>query len=284
MAALRKMNENLANIVGEVREGADSIAMAATSLASGNLDLSNRTEAQAASLEETSSTLMHFTSSAKDNALNAFNANELARKASEVAVKGGSVVGQAIATMNLVDESSRKIVDITSVIDSIAFQTNILALNAAVEAARAGEQGRGFAVVAAEVRILAQRSASAAKEIKTLISDSVARVAKGSQYVNETGATMQEIVSSIQAVSNIISNIATASGEQSAGIEKVNESVMQMSDLTQQNAALAEESAAATETLQDLSARLSTTVRVFKLTENELMETSDNDEPYLLSH
>ncbi|PQA76820.1 methyl-accepting chemotaxis protein [Rhodoferax sp. TS-BS-61-7] len=265
MGALRQMNESLSHIVGEVREGSDAIATHASSLASGNLDLSNRTESQASALEETSSMLMRFTSTAKDNALNALTANQLAQKATEVAVKGGSVVEQAIATMNLVDQSSSKIVDITSVIDSIAFQTNILALNAAVEAARAGEQGRGFAVVATEVRVLAQRSAAAAKEIKALIGDSVARVAMGSQYVNATGATMQEIVSSIRAVSDIISSIAQASGEQSDGIAKVNESVTQMSDLTQQNAALTEESAATTETLQHLSARLSTTVRVFQV-------------------
>lgn len=265
LQALKNMNDNLAATVGQVRIGTETITVAAKEIASGNADLSSRTESQASSLEETASSMEELTSTVKQNADNARQANQLVVSATGVAVKGGAVVGQVVVTMGSIKESSRKIVDIISVIDGIAFQTNILALNAAVEAARAGEQGRGFAVVAAEVRNLAQRSASAAKEIKTLIGDSVDKVDQGSKLVDEAGKTMDEIVTSVQHVADIMSEIAAASQEQSAGIEQVNFAVVQMDEMTQQNAALVEQAAAAAESMEEQAMALSQAVSVFKL-------------------
>ena len=263
--ALKDMNESLVRIVGEVRISTDTIATASGQIASGNMDLSARTESQASSLEKTASSMEELTSTVKQNADNARQANQLAVSASEVAVKGGSVVTQVVDTMGSINASSKKIVDIIGVIDGIAFQTNILALNAAVEAARAGEQGRGFAVVASEVRSLAQRSASAAKEIKTLIGDSVDKVDVGAKLVDQAGATMQEIVDSVRRVTDIMSEITAASQEQMSGIEQVNEAVTQMDSSTQQNAALVEEAAAAAQSLRDQAGKLSQVVSVFKL-------------------
>jgi methyl-accepting chemotaxis protein len=265
MQALKDMTGNLQTLVSQVRRGTDTIATASSEIASGNQDLSSRTEEQASSLEETASSMEELTSTVKQNADNARQANQLAQSASGIAVKGGDVVGQVVGTMASINESSRKIVDIISVIDGIAFQTNILALNAAVEAARAGEQGRGFAVVASEVRNLAQRSAAAAKDIKALINDSVEKVAAGSSLVNQAGSTMNEIVTSITRVTDIMSEITSASVEQSAGIEQVNTAIVQMDQVTQQNAALVEEAAAAAESMQEQAARLSEVVSVFKL-------------------
>ncbi|MBP6058885.1 MAG: MCP four helix bundle domain-containing protein [Nitrosomonas sp.] len=265
LQALKEMNDNLIDLVGKVRMGTDQIATASSEIASGNLDLSQRTEEQASSLEETASSMEELTSTVKQNADNARQANQLAAGASEVAIKGGAVVGQVVQTMSSINESSKKIVDIISVIDGIAFQTNILALNAAVEAARAGEQGRGFAVVATEVRTLAQRSASAAKEIKELISDSVSKVEDGTRLVDEAGATMDEIVSAVKRVTDIMSEISAASQEQSAGIEQVNQAVTQMDETTQQNAALVEEAAAAAESMQDQAQALTQAITIFKL-------------------
>ncbi len=265
LQALRTMNDNLVDLVGKVRTGTDSIATASSEIASGNSDLSQRTEEQASSLEETASSMEELTSTVKQNADNARQANQLAAGASEVAVKGGAVVGQVVQTMSSINESSKKIVDIISVIDGIAFQTNILALNAAVEAARAGEQGRGFAVVATEVRTLAQRSAAAAKEIKELISDSVSKVEDGTRLVDEAGATMDEIVSAVKRVTDIMSEISAASQEQSSGIEQVNQAVTQMDEVTQQNAALVEEAAAAAESMQEQAQALTQAVTLFKL-------------------
>ena len=265
LQALKTMNDNLADLVGKVRMGTDQIATASGEIASGNSDLSQRTEEQASSLEETASSMEELTSTVRQNADNARQANQLAAGASEVAVKGGAVVGQVVQTMSSINESSKKIVDIISVIDGIAFQTNILALNAAVEAARAGEQGRGFAVVATEVRTLAQRSAAAAKEIKELISDSVAKVEDGSRLVDEAGATMDEIVSAVKRVTDIMAEISAASQEQSSGIEQVNQAVTQMDEVTQQNAALVEEAAAAAESMQDQTQALTQAVSTFKL-------------------
>ncbi len=264
--ALKQMNDNLVDLVGKVRTSTDSITTASGEIASGNCDLSQRTEKQASSLEETASSMEELTSTVKQNADNARQANQLAAGASEVAVKGGSVVGEVVQTMNEINESSKKIVDITSVIDGIAFQTNILALNAAVEAARAGEQGRGFAVVATEVRTLAQRSAAAAKEIKKLISDSVNKVEDGTRLVDEAGSTMDEIVSSIKCVTDIMAEISSASQEQSAGIEQVNQAITQMDDVTQQNATLVEEATTAAESMQDQAQALTQAVTAFKLT------------------
>lgn len=266
LQALKQMNDNLVDLVGKVRAGTDSISTASGEIASGNADLSQRTEQQASSLEETASSMEELTSTVKQNADNARQANQLAVGASDVAVKGGAVVGQVVQTMSSINESSKKIVDIISVIDGIAFQTNILALNAAVEAARAGEQGRGFAVVATEVRTLAQRSAAAAKEIKGLISDSVNKVEDGTRLVDEAGATMDEIVSAVKRVTDIMAEISAASQEQSAGIEQVNQAVAQMDQVTQQNAALVEEAAAAAESMQEQSHGLIEAVTVFKLT------------------
>jgi len=263
--ALKGMNDSLVKIVGEVRNGTDTIATASSQIATGNLDLSSRTEQQAGSLEETASSLEELTSTVRQNADNAHQANTLAAAASEVAVKGGAMVGQVVETMTSINESSKKIVDIIGVIDGIAFQTNILALNAAVEAARAGEQGRGFAVVASEVRNLAQRSAQAAKEVKHLIDDSVVKVSAGTQLVDQAGSTMHEIVSSVRRVSDIISEITAASSEQTTGIEQINLAVNQMDQVTQQNAALVEEAAAAAASMQEQAATLAQVVGVFKL-------------------
>jgi methyl-accepting chemotaxis protein len=265
MHALKTMNTNLVNIVGQVRNGTDLIATASTEIAAGNQDLSSRTEEQASSLEETASSMEELTSTVRFNAENARQANELAISASEIASRGGSVVGEVVNTMGSINDSSRKIVDIISVIDGIAFQTNILALNAAVEAARAGEQGRGFAVVASEVRNLAQRSASAAKDIKGLIDDSVQKVQIGSELVDKAGQTMEEIVQSIGRVTQIMTQISNASEEQSIGIAQVNDAITQMDQVTQQNAALVEEAAAAAESMQEQSAKLADVVSVFKL-------------------
>ncbi|NVM75094.1 methyl-accepting chemotaxis protein [Duganella sp. SG902] len=265
MQALKDMTGNLQTLVSQVRHGTDTIATASSEIASGNQDLSSRTEQQASSLEETASSMEQLTSTVKQNADNARQANQLAQSASGIALKGGDVVGQVVGTMASINESSRKIVDIISVIDGIAFQTNILALNAAVEAARAGEQGRGFAVVASEVRNLAHRSAAAAKDIKLLISDSVEKVENGSALVNQAGETMSEIVASITRVTDIMSEITSASVEQSAGIEQVNTAIVQMDQVTQQNAALVEQAAAAAESMQEQAARLSEVVGVFKL-------------------
>ncbi|MFZ6766223.1 methyl-accepting chemotaxis protein [Undibacterium sp. Di26W] len=265
LQALKNMNDNLAATVGQVRVGTETITVASREIASGNADLSSRTESQASSLEETASSMEELTSTVRQNADNARQANQLVVSASGVAVKGGAVVGQVVSTMGSIKESSRKIVDIIGVIDGIAFQTNILALNAAVEAARAGEQGRGFAVVAAEVRNLAQRSASAAKEIKSLISDSVDKVDQGSRLVDEAGKTMDEIVTSVQHVADIMSEITAASQEQSSGIEQVNLAITQMDEMTQQNAALVEQAAAAAESMEEQAVALAEAVSVFKL-------------------
>ena len=267
LQALKTMNDGLARIVGEVRAGTDQIATASGQIAAGNQDLSARTEQQAGSLEETASSMEELTSTVKQNADNARQANRLAEAASHVAERGGEVVGQVVDTMESINASSRKIVDIISVIDGLAFQTNILALNAAVEAARAGEQGRGFAVVATEVRNLAHRSAAAAKEIKVLIDDSVGKVGAGSQLVEQAGMTMSEVVDSIKRVTDIMGEITTASMEQSAGIEQVNEAMIQMDHVTQQNAALVEEAAAAAGALQEQAESLADVVSVFKLSE-----------------
>ncbi|MEW5967795.1 MAG: methyl-accepting chemotaxis protein [Pseudomonadota bacterium] len=262
---MNTMRQQLTGTIGEVRRAVETIDVASREIATGNLDLSSRTEEQASSLEETASSMEELTGTVKQNAENARQANQLVVSTADVAVKGGEVVGQVVDTMASIKESSRKIADIIGVIDGIAFQTNILALNAAVEAARAGEQGRGFAVVASEVRNLAQRSAGAAKEIKALIEDSVAKVDAGGHLVDEAGHTMQEIVASVKRVTDIMSEIAAASAEQSSGIEQVNQAITQMDDVTQQNAALVEEAAAAAESLQDQAAKLAEAVSVFRL-------------------
>ncbi|WP_366774260.1 methyl-accepting chemotaxis protein [uncultured Oxalicibacterium sp.] len=265
MAGLQKMQQRLRETVTKVREGSLTIGTATTQIAAGNLDLSSRTEQQAASLEETASSMEELTSTVKQNADNARQANQLAVTASAVAGKGGAVVAEVVDTMGSIDASARKIVDIIAVIDGIAFQTNILALNAAVEAARAGEQGRGFAVVAGEVRSLAQRSAAAAKEIKTLIDDSVNKVDQGSKLVASAGTTMKEVVDSVRHVTDIMSEILAASQEQSSGIEQVNTAISQMDQVTQQNAALVEEAAAAAASLNEQAEKLTEAVSVFKL-------------------
>ncbi len=272
--ALKNMNESLRKIVGEVRGSTDSISTASKQIASGNADLSSRTEEQASSLEETASSMEELTSTVRQNTENAKQANQLAAGASEVAVKGGQVVSQVVTTMSSINDSSKKIADIISVIDGIAFQTNILALNAAVEAARAGEQGRGFAVVATEVRTLAQRSAAAAKEIKELISDSVGKVADGTKLVDEAGKTMDEIVTAVKRVTDVMAEIAAASQEQSSGIEQVNTAITQMDDVTQQNAALVEEASAAAESMEEQAQNLSEVVAVFKLAQHEERATA----------
>ena len=256
--------DKLAAIVTQIKESTESINVASKEIASGNTDLSSRTEEQASSLEETASSMEELTSTVKQNADNAKQANHLAAGTLDVAIHGAGAVDQVVATMGKINESSRKIVDIISVIDGIAFQTNILALNAAVEAARAGEQGRGFAVVASEVRNLAQRSAAAAKEIKTLINDSVEKVGTGSTLVNEAGKTMQEIVVSVKRVTDIMAEITAASQEQSSGIEQVNQAITQMDEVTQQNAALVEEAAAAAESMEEQAQHLAQAVSAFK--------------------
>jgi len=265
LLAMKQMRDALATIVGEVRGGTEAIASAASQIASGNQDLSARTEQQASSLEETASSMEELTSAVRQNNDNARQANQLALSASAVAQQGGTVVSQVVGTMGEINDSSRKIVDIIAVIDGIAFQTNILALNAAVEAARAGEQGRGFAVVASEVRNLAQRSASAAKEIKELIGDSVEKVGIGSKLVEQAGRTMEEVVASVQRVTDIMADISTAGDEQSAGIEQINQAISEMDTVTQQNAALVEEAAAAAEAMQQQAANLERVVGVFQL-------------------
>jgi methyl-accepting chemotaxis protein len=269
LSEMREMRDSLVDIVGQVRTGTETIGTASREIAAGNIDLSSRTEMQASSLEKTASAMEELTSTVKQNADNAREANQLASAASDVAIKGGKVVSEVVNTMSSIDASAKKIVDIIGVIDGIAFQTNILALNAAVEAARAGEQGRGFAVVASEVRNLAQRSAGAAKEIKMLIDDSVEKVGAGTKLVGQAGVTMDEVVASVRRVTDIMSEIANASQEQSAGIEQVNVSIIEMDSMTQQNAALVEEAAAAAQSLQDQAAELSRVVSIFKLVEGE---------------
>jgi methyl-accepting chemotaxis protein len=265
LAALKTMNDSLLKTVSAVRAGTETIVTASQQIATGNLDLSSRTEEQASSLEETASSMEELTGTVRQNADNARQANVLARNASQIAAHGGDVVSQVVSTMASINESSKKIGDIIAVIDGIAFQTNILALNAAVEAARAGEQGRGFAVVASEVRSLAQRSAGAAKEIRGLIADSVAKVDAGGRLVDQAGTTMQEIVEGITRVTDIMSEIASASAEQTVGIEQVNDAIAQMDSVTQQNAALVEEAAAAAASLEDQAATLARLVSVFKV-------------------
>ncbi|MFZ4528641.1 MAG: methyl-accepting chemotaxis protein [Undibacterium curvum] len=267
--ALKEMNASLLTVVSQVRSGTDTIAIASSEIATGNMDLSSRTESQAGSLEETASSMEELTSTVKHNHDNARQASQLAHSASEVAQRGGQVVSDVVSTMDSINTSSKQIVDIISVIDGIAFQTNILALNAAVEAARAGEQGRGFAVVASEVRSLAQRSADAARQIKTLITSSVEQVEQGNRLVSDAGKTMQEVVDSVRRVSDIISEITAASSEQSAGIEQVNTAVVHIDQMTQENAALVEQAAAAASSLQEQAANLSRVVSVFRLTPAE---------------
>jgi methyl-accepting chemotaxis protein len=265
MLSLKNMNESLASIVGNVRDATDSIATGAKQIAAGNIDLSSRTEEQASSLEETAASMEEMTSTVKHNADNARQANQLATSASDVAIKGGKAVGEVVQTMASITDSSKKIVDIIGVIEGIAFQTNILALNAAVEAARAGEQGRGFAVVAGEVRNLAQRSSAAAKEIKALISDSVDKVNAGSKQVNQAGATMNEVVTAVKRVTDIMSEISAASVEQSTGIEHVGQAITQMDEMTQQNATLVEQASAAAESMEEQANNLMEAVSIFKL-------------------
>lgn len=265
MHALGDMTAGLAAVVGQVRQGTDRIAAASTQIAAGNQNLSSRTEQQASSLEETAASMEELTSTVNQNAENARQANAFAMAASDVAVRGGDIVGRVVETMQAINGSSAKMVDIIGVIDGIAFQTNILALNAAVEAARAGEQGRGFAVVAAEVRSLAQRSAAAAKEIKVLIDDSVGRVGTGASLVSEAGRTMDEIVGSVGRVTDIMGEITAASHEQKSGIEQINQAIAQMDQVTQQNAALVEEAAAAANALQDQAGTLVHAVNAFTL-------------------
>ncbi|MYM88076.1 HAMP domain-containing protein [Rugamonas sp. FT82W] len=267
LGALKRMQGNLSHIVGQVRVGTEAIHGAAADIAAGNLDLSGRTEEQASSLEETAAAMVQLTTTVQQNNVNAAEACKLADTASSVAARGGDAVEQMVRTMGSINESSRKIVDIIGVIDGIAFQTNILALNAAVEAARAGEQGRGFAVVASEVRNLAQRSAAAAKEIKELIGDSVGRVEAGSRLVGQAGETMGEVVASVQRVTAIIGEISVASVEQRDGIEQISIAISQMDSVTQQNAALVEEAAAAADALEQQAAGLAAAVSVFKLQE-----------------
>jgi len=267
--AIKTMQENLIRIVTEVRSGSDAISAASSQIAGGTHELSARAEQQASSLEETAASMEELTSTVKQNADNARQANVLAASASQIAIKGGTVMTQVVETMGSISASSKKIVDIISVIDGIAFQTNILALNAAVEAARAGEQGRGFAVVAAEVRNLAQRSATAAREIKVLIDDSVSKVEVGNKLVDQSGTTMYEIVESINRVTSIMSEISTASQEQTTGIEQINQAIGQMDHVTQQNATLVEEAAAAAESMLEQARHLGELVQAFKLNETQ---------------
>jgi len=262
---LNQMRKKLQSTIADVRQSAEQVALASSEIASGNADLSVRTETQASGLQQTASSMEQLTSTVRQNADNAHQANELVVSASGVAGRGGEVMNQVVSTMTDINTSARKIADIIGVIDGIAFQTNILALNAAVEAARAGEQGRGFAVVAGEVRSLAQRSAAAAKEIKSLISDSVDKVDTGAKLVDQAGSTMSEILTSVKQVTHIMGEISVASREQSAGIEQVNRSIEQMDGMTQQNAALVEQAAAAATSLREQSQKLTEAVAVFKL-------------------
>jgi methyl-accepting chemotaxis protein len=263
--AMKAMRDSLANIVSQVHVSTETIATASRQIASGNLDLSSRTEQQAGSLEETASSMEELTATVRQNADNARQANSVAVSASEVATRGGEVVSQVVDTMAAINDSAQKIVDIIAVIDGIAFQTNILALNAAVEAARAGEQGKGFAVVASEVRSLAQRSATAAKEIKALIDNSVEKVNAGNMLVEQAGSTMNEVVASVKRVTDIMGEIMAAGDEQTAGIEQINQAIGQMDQITQQNASLVEEAAAAADSMQEQAANLVQVVSVFKL-------------------
>ena len=265
LGALKNMNESLVAIVGDVRNASESIATGSSQIANGNADLSQRTEEQASNLQQTAASMEELTATVKHNADTARRASELAESASVVAARGGEVVGQVVSTMDGITDSSKKITDIIGVIDGIAFQTNILALDAAVEAARAGEQGRGFAVVASEVRSLAQRSATAAKEIKVLIGESVGKVENGTRLVADAGRTMGDIVDQVKQVSQLITEISNASGEQSTGIGQIGDAVSQLDQVTQQNAALVEESAAAAESLRVQADALAKTVATFRL-------------------
>ncbi len=278
MAQLKGMQTSLSMVVSSVRQNSESVATASAQIAQGNMDLSQRTEEQASALEETAASMEQLSSTVKQNADHAKQANQLALSASTVAIKGGEVVGQVVSTMKAINDSSKRIADIIGVIDGIAFQTNILALNAAVEAARAGEQGRGFAVVATEVRNLAGRSAEAAKEIKSLIGTSVERVEQGTALVDQAGVTMTEVVGSIKRVTDIMGEISAASAEQSAGVFQVGTAVAQMDQVTQQNAALVEESAAAAESLKGQALQLVQTVAVFKLAQGDVANRANHSE------
>jgi methyl-accepting chemotaxis protein len=265
LAALKAMNESLIGIVTQVRQSSDNIATGSSQIATGNQDLSQRTEEQASNLQQTAASMEQLTSTVKNNADTALAANQMASSARDVAAQGGAVVGQVVQTMEAITVASKKIAEITGVIDGIAFQTNILALNAAVEAARAGENGRGFAVVAGEVRTLAQRSAQAAKEIKTLISDSTEKVESGSRLVGDAGRTMDDIVTQVKRVNDMLAEISAATNEQTTGIGQISDAVTQLDQVTQQNAALVEESAAAADSLRQQASRLVDAVAVFRL-------------------